>query len=303
MIKIFKYINNPELIILKLDELNLVRLSDKNFLKLKYKEKIGKKLNLDNPKTYNEKLQWLKLNDRNPEYTKMVDKYEVKQYVADNIGKEYIIPTLGVYNNFDEIDFESLPNKFVIKCTHDSGGIVICEDKNKFDVKEAKNKIDKCMKKNFYYAFREWPYKNIKPKIIIEKYMTDESGIELKDYKFFCFNGEPKFLFVAIDRPNNTKFNFYDMNFCKLPFKQHYENFDKKIEKPKGFNKMVELSKKLSKDIPHVRVDFYDINGQVFFGEMTFYHFAGLEKFEPEEWDYKIGNMLVLPKIEEKDEK
>lgn len=303
MKKIWKYIVHPKYIIMGLSRVKLIRVSDKFYVKCLYEEHFNKSLNLKNPQTYNEKLQWLKLYDRNPEYTKMVDKYEVKNYVSDIIGEEYVIPTLGVYNNFNEIDFDKLPNQFVIKCTHDSGGIVICKDKNKFNKEEAKNKINKCLKNNFFYAFREWPYKNIKPRIIIEKYMTDESGIELKDYKFFCFNGEPKLLFVAIDRPYDTKFNFYDMNFKKLPFKQHYENFDKKVEKPKGFDKMIELSKKLSKNIPHVRVDFYDINGQVFFGEMTFYHFGGIEKFEPEEWDYKIGNMLKLPKIEEKNEK
>ncbi len=271
-------------------------LPDYIFLQIKYRYKFNKKLDLKKPQTFNEKLQWLKLYDRNPEYTKMVDKYEAKKYVANIIGEEYIIPTLGVYDKFEDINFATLPNQFVIKCTHDSGGLIICKDKTKLNIKEARKKINKSLKRNYFYTGREWPYKNVKPRIIAEQYMVDESGTELKDYKFFCFNGEPKLLFVAKDRPYATKFNYYDMDFKKLPFKQHYENFNDYIEKPKGFEKMVELSKKLSKDIPHVRVDFYDINGKVYFGELTFYHFSGFEKFEPEKWDRKLGDMLKLPK-------
>lgn len=279
-----------------LDNKKIIKLKDELYIKLCYRARIGKELNLNNPQTFNEKLQWLKLYDRNPEYTEMVDKYEAKKYVADIIGDKYIIPTLGLWNKFEDINFEKLPNQFVLKCTHDSGGLVICKDKSKLNLKEAKRKISKSLKTNYYYHSREWPYKNVKPRIIAEQYMVDESGTELKDYKFFCFNGEPKLLYIAKDRPYATKFNYYDMNFKKLPFKQHYENFNDCIEKPKGFDKMVELSKKLSKNIPHVRVDFYDINGKVYFGELTFYHLSGFEKFEPEEWDRKLGDMLKLPK-------
>lgn len=271
-------------------------LPDYIFLQIKYRYKFNKKLDLKKPQTFNEKLQWLKLYDRNPEYIKMVDKYEAKKYVANIIGEEYIIPTLGVYDKFEDINFATLPNQFVIKCTHDSGGLIICKDKTKLNIKEARKKINKSLKRNYFYTGREWPYKNVKPRIIAEQYMVDESGTELKDYKFFCFNGEPKLLFVAKDRPYATKFNYYDMDFKKLPFKQHYKNFNDYIEKPKGFEKMIELSRKLSKDIPHVRVDFYDINGKVYFGELTFYHFSGFEKFEPEEWDRILGDMLKLPK-------
>lgn len=271
-------------------------LPDYIFLQIKYRYKFNKKLDLKKPQTFNEKLQWLKLYDRNPEYTKMVDKYEAKKYVANIIGEEYIIPTLGVYDKFEDINFATLPNQFVIKCTHDSGGLIICKDKTKLNIKEARKKINKSLKRNYFYTGREWPYKNVKPRIIAEQYMVDESGTELKDYKFFCFNGEPKLLFVAKDRPYATKFNYYDMDFKKLPFKQHYKNFNDYIEKPKGFEKMIELSRKLSKDIPHVRVDFYDINGKVYFGELTFYHLSGFEKFEPNEWDKKLGDMLELPR-------
>lgn len=268
---------------------------DKLYLKFIYKIKIGKSLNLKNPKTFNEKLQWLKLYDRNPLYTKLVDKYEVKDYVANIIGKEHVIPTIGVYDGFDDINFEKLPKQFVIKCTHDSGGLVIVKDKNKLDIEKAKKKINKSLKKNYYYCGREWPYKNVNPRIIIEKYMEDNKTKELRDYKFFCFDGIPKFMFLATDRQKNqTKFNFYDMNFNLLPFTQGHPNDLRKISKPEKFDEMVALSKKLSVNIPHVRVDFYEINGKVYFGEMTFYHYSGFTKFDPEEWDEKFGNYIVI---------
>lgn len=269
---------------------------DRIYLKIKYRLKMKKKLNLKNPQTYNEKLQWLKLNDRKEIYTTMVDKYEVKKYVANIIGEEYIIPTLGIYNSFEEINFENLPEKFVMKCTHNSGGIIICKNKKQFDKRKAKKILEDCLKENFYYQSREWPYKNVIPRIIVEEYIEDNKEKDLKDYKFFCFDGNPKLLFIAIDRPKNTKFNFYDINFKKLPFSQHYENFNKKVDKPKKYNEMIKLSKKLSKGIPHIRVDFYEVNGKVYFGELTFFHFAGFEMFEPNEWDYRLGKLINIKK-------
>ena len=192
--KIIKLLRKPSIVLLKLDHINLIKLSDKKYIELRYFSLFLKELNLDNPKSFNEKLQWLKLYDRNSEYTKMVDKYEVKKYVSNIIGEEYIIPTIGIYNSFDEIDFKKLPNKFVIKCTHDSGGLVVCKDKNKLDKNNAKKKIEKSLKTNYYYCGREWPYKNVKPRIIIEKYMCTKEQKELIDYKFFCFNGNPKII-------------------------------------------------------------------------------------------------------------
>lgn len=270
-------------------------MDDEAYLKRKYKACMGKEIHLDSPQTFNEKLQWLKLHDRKPEYTTMVDKYAVKMYVADIIGEKYIIPTLGVWNHFDEIDFDKLPNQFVLKCTHDSGGIVICKDKNKLDLKSAKKKIEKSLKQNYYWSGREWPYKDVKPRIIAEEYMIDESGYELKDYKFFCFNGEPKMMFIATDRGLDTKFDFYDMEFNHLPFTNGHPNANKQIKKPKNYSTMLALSAKLSFGIPHVRVDFYNINGKIYFGELTFFHWSGLVPFEPEEWDYKLGSWLKLP--------
>ena len=211
--------------------------SDRKFLEALFPLRVGYKLNLDNPQTYNEKLQWLKLYNRKPEYSLMVDKYEVKQYVARIIGEEYIIPTLAVYDKAEDIDFDALPNQFVLKCTHDSGGIVICEDITKLDKKKAISKLHKGLCTNYYYKNREWPYKNVKPRIIAEKYMTEVSG-ELKDYKFFCYDGEPEAMFIATDRFSKgveTKFDFYDMDFKHLPFVNGHPNANKHIEKPKGF--------------------------------------------------------------------
>lgn len=280
---------------------------DNTYLKLTYKLRTGKKLDLDNPKTFNEKLQWLKLYDRNKKYTKMVDKYEAKKYVASKIGEQYIIPTLGVWDKFENIDFEKLPNQFVLKCTHDSGGLIIVEDKSTLNIQEAHKKINECLKRNYYYAGREWPYKNVKPRIIAEIYLNDFNSGELMDYKFFCFNGKVKFLKVDFNRFIEHHANYYDTKLNILPFGERIcpPDLNKKIDFPENINKMIELAEKLAKDIPFVRIDFYNVNEKIYFGEMTFYPAAGFGKIEPEEWDLKIGEMLELPnqKIEEKNEK
>ncbi len=271
---------------------------DKIYLKIKYYFFFKKKLNFNNVKTYNEKLQWLKIFDRKDIYTTMVDKYEVKKYVASIIGEEYIIPTIGVYEKFDDIKFDELPNQFVIKCTHDSGGIVICKDKNTLNIDEARKKINKFLKRKYYYVHREWPYKNVKPRIIIEKYMEDKDDNELRDYKFFCFNGSYKMMFIATNRQGNgdTYFDFFDRDFNHLPFTNGHPNAPSLPHKPHNYNKMIELAEKLSKSIPQVRVDFYDVNGKIYFGEMTFFHWSGFVKFEPNEWDRIIGDWIELPK-------
>lgn len=285
-------------IVILFDKLILRFLNDEHYLKIKYKIEMGKKLNLNNPKTFNEKLQWLKLNDRKDIYTTMVDKYEAKKYVSNIIGKEYIIPTLGIYDKFDDIDFEKLPNQFVIKCTHDSGGSIICKDKSKFNKEQAKNKINKCLKKNFYNNFREWPYKNVKPRIIIEKYMATEEQRELIDYKFFCFNGEPKFIYVSEGLSNHktAKISFADMNYKKTDFyRKDYQQFEELPLKPINFEKMKELASKLSRNITFIRVDFYEIEGKIYFGELTFFPNAGFIPFCPERYDKILGDMLILP--------
>lgn len=274
--------------------------SDENFVKWKYYLNFHKRLDLRNPQTFNEKLQWLKLYDQHEEYTQLVDKYEAKQFVASIIGKEYIIPTIGVYDSIEEIDFEYLPQQFVIKCTHNSGGIIVCKDKQKLDIKNSCKQLEKWLKVNPYWKNREYPYKNVKPRIIIEQYMEDESGYELKDYKFFCFDGEPKCLFVATDRGKEgeeTKFDFFDLEWNHLPFTNGHPNSKQSISKPNSFENMIEISRRLSQGFPHVRVDLYNINGRIYFGELTFFHWSGLTPFVPEEWDYRFGEFLNLPQI------
>lgn len=285
-------------LILKLASRNLIKMDDKKYLKLKYYYKTGKKLDFSNVKTFNEKIQWLKIYDRNTNYIKMVDKYEAKRHVSNLIGKEYIIPTLGIYDKFEEIKFEQLPDQFVIKCTHDSESTVICKDKNKLDIKSLKKYYNKKIKSNYYYKCREWPYKYIKPRIIAEKYMGTNEQKELIDYKFFCFNGNPKVILVCSERfsSDNMCETWFDENWNFLDIIESNHRVNKKIKKPINFSQMMEFSKKLSRDIPFIRVDFYEINGKIYFGELTFFPAAGFEKFEPEEWDKKLGNMLELPK-------
>lgn len=272
---------------------------DKIFLKILYWRNSKRKLNLKNPQTFNEKLQWLKLYDRNSEYTKMVDKYEVKEYVSKLIGAEYIIPTIGIYDRFEDINFNELPNEFVIKCTHDSESTIICKDKNNMNVKEIKNKIKYLLKINFFYMGREWPYKNVKPRIIIEKYMASKEQPELIDYKFFCFNGEPKFIYVSEGLSNHATatISFADMDYELMDFyRKDYKPFEKLPPKPKNFEKMKKLAKILSNKIPFVRVDFYEIEGRVYFGELTFFPCSGYIPFEPQKYDRILGDMLTLPK-------
>lgn len=288
MILYFQYI---------LEKLKLRRMEDEKYLSFLFYKKMKRKLNLDNPITFNEKLQWLKLYDRQDYYTKLVDKNLAKGIIGKIIGNEYIIPTLGVYEKFEDIEFSKLPKRFVIKCTHDSGGIVICKDKDKLDLKKAKKKINNSLKKNYYYKWREWPYKNIEPKIIIEKYMDDGINNQLSDYKLMCFNGKVKCSFVCTDRDNKENglaVTFYDINWNKMPFRRHYRNDDKEIVKPKNYEKMIELTEKICKKIKFARVDWYEIEGKLYFGEVTFFPGAGIEEFEPYEYDIKFGNMINL---------
>lgn len=287
----------------RLDEIGFFKyFSDEQYLKFCFYFRIGKKLNLNNPRTFNEKIQWLKINDRNPKYVSMVDKYEAKKYVESIIGSEYIIPTFGIYNSFEEIDFEKLPKRFVIKCTHNSGGVVIVNDKDKINKKELAKKFSRMLKKNFFYVGREWPYKNIVPRIIVEENIQEENSKEqVKDYKIMCFNGEPKCSFVCSNR--NTKnglcVNFYDYNWNPMPFERHYPKNKQENEKPSQYDKMLELSKKLSKGIPFIRVDFYQKGEQLYFGELTFYPGSGMEEFNPDIWDEKLGEWIKLPKKKE----
>lgn len=270
--------------------------TDKAYLKFKFRLVMDRKLNLKNPTMYNDKLQWLKLYDRNPLYTTMVDKYAIKGYVANIIGEEYIIPTLGVWDKFDDIDFDSLPDQFVLKCTHDSGGLVICKDKKNLDLKKAKEKIEKSLRTDYYLYAREWPYKNVPRKIIAEKFIKDSASEDgdLRDYKFMCFNGEVKCSFVCSERKKGLRVTFFDKEWKRMPFDRHYPQSDKLIPQPLKYEEMVHLSEILSKDISFVRVDFYEVDGQIYFGEMTFFPGAGFEEFNPEEWDSILGSWINI---------
>ena len=276
----------------------LIFLPDYFYIKHQYRRKTGKKLNLKKLETYNEKLQWLKLYDRNPEYTNLVDKYQVRKYVAENAGAEYLIPVYGVWDYFDDIDFDTLPDQFVLKCTHDSGSVVICKDKNDFNIPEMRKFFRKRLAVNFFWTKREWVYKNIKPRIMAEKLMVDESGSILKDYKFYCFNGVPKIIEVIFDRfTKEPKENFYTLDWKY----QHFTNGNftaapnVNIEKPRCFEKMLEIVRKLSAGKIHVRVDLYEIGGKIYFGELTFFNVSGYGFFNPPVWDKIFGDWITLP--------
>ena len=275
----------------------LGNLCPEQFLKRMYLIKMGKELNLENPTTYTEKLQWLKLYDHRPEYTTMVDKYAVKQYVSDSIGEQYVIPMLGVWENADDIDFNTLPDKFVLKTTHDSGALVICKDKNTLDIKAARKKLNYFLKRHYYDCNREWPYKNVKPRIIAEVYMEDSTYKELRDYKFFTFGGEPKVLYIAQGRGRGepTVADFFDMDFNHLPFTIDHDMAQTTPPKPECFEEMKRLAAILSQGTPQLRVDFYEVDGKVYFGEMTFFHCSGFDGFHPEEWDTIFGSWVTLP--------
>lgn len=273
-------------------------LSDEKYLKLRYKAELGKNLNLENPQTFNEKLQWLKLHNRKPEYTMMVDKYKVRQYIADTIGEQYLIPLLGVWDDPDEIDFESLPDQFVLKCNHNSGtGMCICKDKSKLDIKEVRKGLKRGLAENYYLLGREWPYKDVPRKVIAEKYMEDSETSELRDYKFFCFGGIAKCYKVNFDKFVQVHGNYFTPygNMMKLGDEDSPPDFNRVIAAPSNLKKMRELSEILSKSHPFLRTDFYDVDGKVYFGELTFYHDAGFCNFLYEGNDELLGSWLKLP--------
>ena len=272
---------------------------DRLYLKWLFRLTMRRKLNLDNPQTFSEKLQWLKLYNRKPEYTQMVDKYGAKQYVSERIGEEYIIPTLGVWDSFDEIEFEKLPNQFVLKTTHGGGntGVVICKDKNTFDKSSARKCLNASLKSSIYTRLREWPYKNVKPRIIAEQYISDDENNDLPDYKFFCFNGEPKLCQVIRNRNTYETIDFYDDNWTHMPFvglNSFAPNGINSVLKPYLIEEMLDISKKISEGIPFVRIDLYFVKNKVFFGEITFFPASGIGSFRPEEWNKILGSWIRL---------
>lgn len=292
------FLNPRQLAILILDRIAFL-FADKTFLKIEYYLRIGKTLNLKNPQTFNEKLQWLKLHNRKPEYTQMVDKIGAKDFVSAIIGSEYIIPTIACYDSVEDIDWSTLPNQFVIKCTHDSGGLVVCKDKSSLDLGKAKKTLNWGLKRDYYYQNREWPYKNVPHKLICEKYMEDESGYELKDYKFFCFNGRCEFFKIDFDRQKSHHANYFNRDCELMPFGEVVcpPDYNRELKIPSNIGEMINKAEQIAVSINNafVRVDLYNINGQVYFGEITFYPASGVGKFEPEEWDFKLGEMIKLP--------
>ena len=274
--------------------------SDELYLKVYYRLCIGKKLDLKHPRTFTAKLQWLKLHNTSDLCTRLVDKYEVREYIKERIGEEYLIPLLGVWDHFDDIDFAQLPEQFVLKTNHGSGGVIICKDKSRLNKVAARAILETSLKENYFWDGREYPYKNVTPRIIAESFMRDETGNAPSDYKFFCFNGEPKVLFLASERYNAQglppRFDYYDMQLNHLPVKSKgHDNTEKALLPFPEFDEMKRIATVLSEGFAHVRVDLYLVNGRIYFGEMTFHHDGGLVPFIPEEWDLIFGEMIKLP--------
>ena len=294
-----QYIQSPKNILAGLMNKFGQWLPDELFVKWKYWISMDKKLNISSPKTFNEKLNWQKLYDHNPLYTTLVDKYSVKKWVAEKIGDQYVIPTLAVWEKPEDIEWDTLPDQFVLKTTHGGGniGVVICKDKSGIDKSQAIKKLNYSMRQDAYTALREWPYKNVQKRIIAEKFVEDQKTGELRDYKFFCTNGVVRALFIATGRQTNKEpyFDYYDADFNHLDLRQCHPMSGRQIEKPVCFEEMKRIASILSTGIPQVRVDLYEVNNRVYFGEMTFFHHGGVVPFHPESWDYTWGDWITLP--------
>ena len=299
MSKIRTFIENPQYFITSPAAkgwLNWV--PDSLYLKVLYRIIMGRKLNLKNPKEYNEKLQWLKLNDRKPEYSTMVDKYEVRGYIEDLLGDKYLIPCLGIYDSVDDIDIDALPDRFVLKCTHDSGSVEICKDKSSFDIEGARHRLSQAMKRNYYATYREWPYKYVKPRVIAEGYLEGDEG-DLKDYKVMCFNGEAKIIEVHENRFVEGKVHtqtFYDREWNIVPLTQiETVTVDRPGERPRQLDEILRLSELIAKNMYHARIEWYIEGDKIYFGEITFFDGSGFESFSTPEMERMLGDMINLP--------
>ena len=282
-------------------------LPDKLYIKIYYRLRVGKKLNLSNPITLNEKLQWLKFNYRFPLQSIVSDKLLVRDYVSKKIGSSYLIPLIGSWDSFDDISFKDFPKQFVLKCNHDSGGLVVCTDKKDFNMKKAKKKIEKSLKSNFYYIGREYQYRNIKPKIICEEFISDNGNIPM-DYKIYCFNGKPDVILVCKDRFSNhshkASYLYFDQEWNFIPLNKGDENLQNvDVPKPKNLDIMLQIAKKLSQDFIFARIDLYNINGKIYFGEVTLSPNSGFDADITYETDLLFGNKLVIPYWNEIDRK
>lgn len=290
-----KKLLSPKQVCLALLRMTAKWWNDKFYLQVKYFISMHSIPNFDDPKTYQEKLNWLKLNYRPKGQEIFVDKYEVKKYIEEKLGKEYVVPCYGVWSSFEEIDFDKLPDQFVLKCTHDSGSYCICRDKKNFDIKKARKRINKGLRRDYYYNSREWPYRYCKHRIVAEMLLSPSNGGELKDYKFFCFNGTPKFMYVSNDITNHARTDFFDMDYNNLDMRMKDKNSKVLPPKPKMFEKMKALSTKLCEGFPHVRVDFYIVDDNIYFGELTFYHNGGFQPIYPKKWNVVLGDWIKLP--------
>jgi hypothetical protein len=291
----------PEKIMYGLERMGLLDwLSDEKYIRLTYRLAFGRKLDLDNPKAFTEKLNWYKLYYHDPLMQKCADKYDVRDYVASTVGEQYLNECLGIWNNVDEIDFEALPNQFVLKPTNGSGDVVICNDKTTLNWEQAKKTLVQNSKRHFSSKTKEWAYYGLPYRIIGERLIKSSDENQIKDYKFFCFGGIPKFLFVGSERgTEHLKFDFFDTDWNWLPVTNAHEH-NPKLKRPEHFEEMLDVAAKLSKPFPHARIDLYEEEGKVFFGEITFYHFGGFTRFEPDEWDFKFGEYFEIKKIPEK---
>lgn len=272
---------------------SLFFLSDESYIRLIYRLRMGKKLNLDNPVSFNEKLQWLKLHDRKSLYTKLADKLAARNYVEEKIGEGHSPLVLGVYSSFDEIDFDKLPSGFVLKTIHDSGSYVICPDKTRLDMRAAKRKLSRSLRRNYYRTTREYQYRDIKPRIIAEEFL----GENLTDYKFFCFNGEPKFMYIEDEAGESREQAIFDMDFNREPFTMEDRYSTATFTKPGFFDEMRRTAAVLSSGIPFLRVDMYYVRGRIYVGELTFYHYGGFIPFNPPGWDDIIGGYLDINSV------
>ena len=291
---------NTRLFLLKwfnrLDRMSILRiLPDGIYLKILFRLRLNKTLNLKKPKTFNEKLQWIKLYDRKTLYTSIVDKYSFKKFISEKIGEEFAVPCIGgPWYSATEIDFDCLPEQFVLKTNHDSGGVIICRDKSTFDFEKAREFLKKHLKKNYYWIGREWPYKDVKPCVFAEELLDDGSDGAIHDYKFFCFGGQPKIMYLSRDKAEEPKTDFFDMNYQHLDMRMRDQNDSVIPEKPKKFEEMKVIATELSKDIPHVRVDFYMVGDRLYVGEMTFVHCGGFVQITPEMWEDVMGDWIEL---------
>ncbi len=297
---VIKQFRNPDAVAFSLAGKGFLNwMSDEQFLKIVFKNMLGYPLNLEKPSTFNEKLQWLKLNDRKPVYQTYVDKFRVKKYIAEQIGEEYVIPTITVWDSADDIDFDKLPNQFVLKCVHGSGCNIICKDKNSLDITDTKQKLNRWMHQSWFWPGREWPYRDVQPRIIAEPYLEDSTG-QLTDYKLFCFDGEVKCFKIDFDRATKHRANYYTPAGELMRFGETMcpPDYDREVNMPLSLGKMIEFAEKLAKNIPFMRVDFYEVNGHILFGELTLFPASGFGRFTDIAWDYRLGEWLALPEGE-----